>query len=74
MEREYTFEFDERVDYAFDCLEVLYAFLEMHTDLFAQQCDCRLLEYKLRTKTLAKEDMELALGCIERKIDYSMRI
>lgn len=74
MEREYTFKFDERVDYAFDCQKLLYEFLKRHIELFVDQVDYRLLDYRLKSESLAKEDIELALGCIERRIRSSTQI
>lgn len=68
MENKYTFSFDERVDYALDCLDLLYEFLERHLDLFVDECEYQLLQHKLATKSLGLADIRIALRCIEQKI------
>ena len=67
MKEKYTFDHDERIDYALDCQEILYDYLRKNMKFFADRCDPQLLEYKLQSETLAIDDVELALKCIERK-------
>ena len=73
MENNYTFSFDERIDYALDCQDLLYRFLEENIDLYFDECEQKLLQYKLRTKSLATGDISLALGCIDHKIKELMK-
>ena len=68
MENRYTFSFDERVDYALDCEDLLYEYLQQHLDLFLDECEYQVLQHKLATKTLGLLDIKIALRCIDQKI------
>ena len=63
MENRYTFSFDEKVDYALDCEDLL-----KHLDLFLDECEYQVLQQRLATKTLGLSDIRIALRCIDQKI------
>ena len=44
MENRYTFSFDEKVDYALDCEDLLYEYLQKHLDLFLDECEYQVLQ------------------------------
>jgi len=68
MENRYTFSFDEKVDYALDCEDLLYEYLQKHLDLFLDECEYQVLQQRLATKTLGLSDIRIALRCIDQKI------
>ena len=67
MKKGYRFDWDERVDYALECTDIMYEYLEDHFQDYQDCFDLKILEHKLKEKTLAAIEIKEILKCIEQR-------